>query len=323
MNQWWFGLVVLFGCQHVVLGHAVSLSTGDLTIQGRRATYELRLPTYEAAHIPEPARDLFRHVSFSEGGSSARIVQQACRGEQQDASFRCTAVYEFEAEPESVDVRCTFTEITVPNHVHVLRAVKAGAEDQAVFDMTFQNATLNFQPPSPAFQALAEIAGGAVRGAAGAAQILLLVALVLAGRSRRELAALAVCWIISQAIVAVAVPWTGWYPAPRFVEAAAALSVAYLAVEILFFPTAAYRWAVVSVLGAIHGLYLALLLQTTGLHAAYLLAGAALAQLALIGVFAIVWRFISKAAGQLQPARIASLLLLVTGLGWFVVRLRS
>jgi hypothetical protein len=201
--------------------------------------------------------------------------------------------------------------------------VKAGAEDQAVFDMTFQNATLNFQPPSPAFQALAEIAGGAVRGAAGAAQILLLVALVLAGRSRRELAALAVCWIISQAIVAVAVPWTGWYPAPRFVEAAAALSVAYLAVEILFFPTAAYRWAVVSVLGAIHGLYLALLLQTTGLHAAYLLAGAALAQLALIGVFAIVWRFISKAAGQLQPARIASLLLLVTGLGWFVVRLRS
>jgi hypothetical protein len=77
------------------------------------------------------------------------------------------------------------------------------------------------------------------------------------------------------------------------------------------------------VLGAIHGLYLALLLQTTGLHAAFLLSGAALAQLAAIGILAIVWRLISKAAGQLQPARIASLFLLATGLGWFVIRLRS
>jgi hypothetical protein len=278
---------------------------------------------YEAAHIANPARDLCRHISFSAGGRPARIVRQACREEQEDQSFRCTAVYEFEAEPDTVDVRCTFTEITVPNHVHVLRASNGGADDQAVFDITFQNAILKFQPSSPAFQAFAEVAGGAVRGASGAAQVLLLAALVLAARSRRELGVLAVCWIFSQAIVALVVPRTGLYPAPRFVEAAAALSVAYLAVEILFFPAAAHRWAVLSVLGAIHGLYLALLLQTTGLHAGYLLAGAALAQLAVIGIFALLWRLISRAAGQLQPVRIASAVLLAAGLGWFVIRLRS
>ena len=316
-------LAVLLVCPHVLMGHAVSLSTGELKIDGSRATYELRLPMYEAAHIANPARDLFEHISFSAAGSRARIVQRSCREEQPDGSFRCTAVYEFSAEPASVDVNCTFTAITVPNHVHVLKATNGGMDDQAVFDMTFQKATLNFRPSSQTFGAMMGIAGGAVRGASGIAQILLLAALVLAARSRRELAILAASWIVSQALVALAVPWTGRYPAPRFVEAAAALSVAYLAVEILFFPSAGHRWAVVSVLGALHGLYLALLLQTTGLQVAYLLTGAILAQLAVMTILAVAWKLISKAAGQVQPVRIASAILLAVGLGWFVIRLRS
>src|ERR1035438_8268711 len=66
-----------------------------------------------------------------------------------------------------------------------------------------------------------------------------------------------------------------WQPAPRFVEAATALAVAYLAVEILLLPQAGARWLVAGVLGALHGLYFHLFVQTTGYSPALVLAGAA------------------------------------------------
>ena len=69
-----------------------------------------------------------------------------------------------------------------------------------------------------------------------------------------------------------------WQPAPRFVEAATALAVAYLAVEILLLPQAGARWLVAGVLGALHGLYFHLFVQTTGYSPALVLLGAALAE---------------------------------------------
>jgi hypothetical protein len=35
-------------------GHMVSMSTGDLKVDGARASYELRMPMYEVAHVREP-----------------------------------------------------------------------------------------------------------------------------------------------------------------------------------------------------------------------------------------------------------------------------
>ena len=94
------------------------------------------------------------------------------------------------------------------------------------------------------------------------------------------------CWDRSRACW----PWAtcAWQPAPRFVEAAAALTVAYLAVEILLLPEAGARWLVAGVLGVFHGLYFHLFLQTTGYAPALVLPGAALAELAAIAMLALV-----------------------------------
>ena len=96
----------------------MSMSSGDLAISGARAHYELRMPLYEVAHVPNPARALLEHIRFS----GARLVHSECRADPARGTYLCAADYEFAAPVERVDVECTFAAITVPTHVHLLRA---------------------------------------------------------------------------------------------------------------------------------------------------------------------------------------------------------
>ena len=45
--------------------HVMSMSSGDLAIVGARANYELRMPLYEVAHVPNPERALLEHIRFT------------------------------------------------------------------------------------------------------------------------------------------------------------------------------------------------------------------------------------------------------------------
>jgi hypothetical protein len=114
-----------------------------------------------------------------------------------------------------------------------------------------------------------------------------------------------------------------WQPAPRFVEAATALAVAYLAVEILLLPQAGARWLVAGVLGALHGLYFHLFVQTTRYSPALVLAGAALAEMSAVALLALVLSRVGRMAKALRPVQLAASALLVFGMAWFLIRLRS
>ncbi|MEO8371068.1 MAG: hypothetical protein ABI806_17930, partial [Candidatus Solibacter sp.] len=57
--------------------HVMSMSSGDLAIEGSHAHYELRMPLYEVAHVASPERTLLEHVRFS----GARLVRSECRGD--------------------------------------------------------------------------------------------------------------------------------------------------------------------------------------------------------------------------------------------------
>jgi len=52
--------------------HVMSMSTGDITVQGNRAHYELRMPVYEIAHVKNPDTSLFEHIHFSTAGQEGR-----------------------------------------------------------------------------------------------------------------------------------------------------------------------------------------------------------------------------------------------------------
>ena len=312
---------LLLACH--AFAHVMSMSSGDLTIRGTSAHYEFRLPLYEMPHVPNAAQSLFAHVVFSSGGHQAQLRDPSCREDVAHGSYVCTADYEFAAPVDSLDVECTFHAVTVPNHVHLLRVENGGKHDQALFDISFPRAALRFRPPTAWETAITQAGGGIFRALGGAAQIVFCASLVLAARSRRELMLLTAMFLAGQITSVMVVPLTAWQPPARFVEAAAGLTIAYLAVEILALPNAGMRWLIVAVLGAFHGLYFELFLRTTGYRASYVLSGAVFAEIALIAILALLFSYLGKALAVLKPVPVCASALLVTGLAWFFLRLRS
>jgi len=314
MRPWW-----IFVVAWPAWGHVVSMSSGDLIIEGAHARFELRMPLYEMVHVHSPERALLEHIRFA----GARLTTQSCRTDAVRDVYLCTAEYEFASPPERVDVECTLAAITVPSHVHLLRAQMDGKQDQGIFDRSFTRATLRFRPPSPAEIVLTQAGAGLLRALGGPVQVLFLAALVLAARTRRELLALAAMFVAGEAASVLVAPHAAWQPNPRFVEAAAALTVAYLSVEILLLPKAGARWLIAGVLGLFHGLYFRLFIQTSGYSAIPVLSGAVLAEIAAIALLALLFRPLGRLVRALRPVEVSASALLVFGMVWFFLRLKS
>ena len=301
--------------------HMVSMSTGELKVDGNRVHYELRIPMYEVAHVREPEHTLLDHVRFKSGGAWGKRSNESCREDQ--GTYICSADYEFPAPAEELTVECTLASVTVPNHVHLLRAYRGDKTNQAVFDLSFTTADVRFRPPTAWETAMKEIAAGFMRAAGGLAPLLFLASLTLAARSRRELAALTVAFLTAEGLACLLMPKVGVPLSPRFIEAAAALTVAYLAFEILLLPQSRIRWLIVGVLGLFHGAYFSVFLAESGYGAAGFLCGVAIAELFLIILFAFILSRLIRLKAIPRAVPIAAGLLLTIGLVWFFVRLRT
>jgi hypothetical protein len=287
-------------------------------VEGNRAHYELRIPTYEVAHVRDPERTLLDHIRFRSGGSWAKVSAEVCKDEQ--GTYVCTADYEFPVPVEELQVECTLASVTVPNHVHLLRAYRGDKTDQAAFDLSFTTAEIRFRPPSAWETALLETTSGFMRAAAGLAPLLFLASLVLAARSRKELITLTVAFLVAESLACVIAPRIAFPLSPRFIEAAAALTIAYLAFEIILLPKSGMRWMVVGVLGLFHGAYFSIFLAQSGYHAIPFLCGVAAAELLLIAVFAVVFGWLTRLAWMKRAVPVAATMLLTMGLVWFFVR---
>jgi hypothetical protein len=304
-----------------LVAHMVSMSTGDLKVDGARASYELRMPMYEVAHVHEPEHTLLDHIRFESGGAWAKPSGQACRQEQD--TYVCTAEYQFPALVETVQVECTLASVTVPNHVHLLRAYRGDKTDQAVFDLSYTQAEIRFRPPTTFETATREISAGFMRAAGGLAPLLFLVSLVLAARSRRELAALTASFLAAEILACAIAPRIRLQLSPRFIEAAAALTIAYLAFEIVLLPRSSMRWLVVAVLGLFHGAYFAAFLTESEYHFATFLTGVVICELFLIALFAFLLHQLMRLSFLRRAVPVAASLLLAIGVTWFFLRLRA
>jgi len=296
--------------------HMVSMSTGELKVEGSHAHYELRIPMYEVAHVHEAGHTLLDHVRFKSGGAWGTPSGQSCKDEQ--GTYVCTADYQFPAPVETIQAECTLASVTVPNHVHLLRAYRGDKVDQAVFDVSFTTAELRFRPPTALETGAAEVAGGFMRAAGGLAPLLFLASLALAARTRRELILLTISFLGAEALACVIAPHISIPLSPRFIEAAAALTIAYLAFEIILLPNSGMRWLVVGILGLFHGTYFAMFLVESGYHAATFLGGVAAAEVLLIATFSVVLHRLTVRSKRTVP--VAATVLLAVGVVWFVVR---
>ena len=136
-----FAILLLCAC--TAAAHVMSMSSSDLTVDGARAHYTLRMPLYEITHVSNPEQTLLENIRFS----GARMLKHECHSDPTHDAYLCSADYEWSTPVDRIDVECTFPRITVPNHVHLLRAEMGGKHDQAVFDLSFTRATLRFRPP--------------------------------------------------------------------------------------------------------------------------------------------------------------------------------
>lgn len=315
-------LAVLLSLALPLVAHMVSISTAELRVEGSTGQYKLQMPLYETETMDDPQSTIFEHLRFSSSGQEGQAEDVRCREQPEDDQYVCEATIEFPIEVEQIEVECRLYQVTVPNHVHILRAFRGEVADQAIFDFTAATAEINFIPPSFWETFSQQFGAGARRAAGGLASLLFLIALVLAARHRKELYALAGMFVAGQAVACFLVPLINWHPAPRFVEAAAALTIAYLAVEILLLPEAGQRSLVVGVLGLFHGLYLALFLRETQFSELYVLPGAVAVDLLLIALLGAIWAKLRPTAERFRLDKVLAGILLVFGLGWFFYRLR-
>jgi hypothetical protein len=301
--------------------HMVSMSTGDLKVDGAHANYELRMPMYEVAHVHEPEHTLLDHVRFRGGAVWAKVSGESCKQEQD--TYLCIAEYQFPAPVETLQAECTLAAVTVPNHVHLLRAYRGDKTDQAVFDLSYTQAEIRFRPPTAFETATREITAGFMRAAGGLAPLLFLVSLALAARSRRELVALTASFLAAETLACAIAPYLRLSLSPRFIEAAAALTIAYLAFEIILLPDSSSRWVVVAVLGLFHGAYFAAFLGESGYHLTTFLTGVILCELILIALFGLVLDRLTRLSFLRRAVPVAASLLLAVGVAWFLLRLKA
>jgi hypothetical protein len=280
--------------------HVVSMSSGELHVDGRTATYELRIPMYEMAHVTHPETALLDQVKFE----GARRTSSNCR--EQDGTYVCHADYEFDHPvPDKIEVECTLFQVTVPNHVHLLYAVQGPNSDQQVFDQSFRQAEVRFHPPSRAELIAKAAAAGIARLFKSVSGLLFLAVLVLAARNTREMGILTIAFLAGEWL---ARPFSLRIPmsfSPEFLEAVLALTVAYLAAEVVFLPDSQARWAVVPVLGVAHGL------PFSAFPPSYLTA-ASVTQAILLSILWLVARKVPT--GWRRPA---AGVMLMAGIGWF------
>ncbi len=162
-----------------------------------------------------------------------------------------------------------------------------------------------------------------MRAAGGLAPLLFLAGLVLAARSRRELAALTASFLAAEALACTISPRITLSLSPRFIEAAAALTIAYLAFEIILLPQSSMRWLVVAVLGLFYGTYFAAFLTESGYHFATFFSGVAICELLLITLFALILDRLLRLSFLRRAVPVAASLLLAVGVAWFFLRLRA
>jgi len=280
--------------------HVVSMSSGELHVDGRTATYELRIPMYEVAHVSNPETALLDHVKFE----GAQRTSSLCM--EQDGAYVCRATYEFEQPvPDKIAAECTLFEVTVPNHVHLLYAVQGTNSDQEVFDQSFRNVEVRFHPPSRPELIAKDAAAGIVRLFKSVSGLLFLAVLVLAARSAREAGILTMAFLAGEWLARPLSPHIPLAFSPGFLEAVLALTVAYLAAEVVFLPESRARWMVVPALGLAHGLAFA------PFPPLYLTA----AQIVQAVFIVTLWLFARKM--PLGWRRPGAGVLLIAGIGWF------
>lgn len=161
--------------------------------------------------------------------------------------------------------------------------------------------------------------------------LVFLLGVVLVGGRWRSILLVVTAFTLAHSITLALAALGVWAPSPRVIEPAIALSIAYVGVENYFVSDAEGRWRITLPFGLVHGFGFAGALQEIGLPQAEVPRALVLFNLGVeagqVAVLALVLPLLAAARrrGWLTPeaVQVASALIVLAGLVWFVERIAS
>jgi hydrogenase/urease accessory protein HupE len=159
--------------------------------------------------------------------------------------------------------------------------------------------------------------------------ILFLFGLLVIGTGLRNLVAIVTSFTVAHSMTLAVATLGVVQPVPWMIEAAIALSIAYIGFENLLVQNPRYRWKITFVFGLVHGFGFATVLREMHLPRAGLVvslfsfnAGVEIGQIAIVSVMYPVLLAIARTSYRVPISRIVSSAIAVIGLFWFCQRVR-
>jgi hypothetical protein len=338
--------------------HALGLSRGEYTPRGAEVAADLVLRSEDAARAaPGLDADGDGHVTAAELEAARPALQAAfvdpltvsadgapCRGTLRAAALdppdgvALHADFACPRPPAHLTIRLGFLERLPAGHRHLATVHLPGGDVDALAALDHPDIDVTLgQQGSPGFASL--LRAGVEHILSGLDHLAFLVALVLGGtlvraqaRARGEalpatigpLIATLTAFTVGHSLSLAVATLGGFAPPPRLVEAAVALSVAYVGAENLLARSVRHRWAITLPFGCVHGFAFAGGLLPLGVPRAQL-PGALLAfnlgveagQIAVLAALMVPLSLLHARGWYPALARGLSVAVLILGLIWF------
>jgi Predicted membrane protein len=334
-------LAVLALCALVpgaVRAHALRLSTGDVTVEGRRVQATLQFARVELDVLrPE---DVAATVQVSVDGASC-VLTSASTAPVQEDGVAVTARWECPRAPGRLRMVLGFLDRLPQGHLHVALLRLPGGTVQRTARASAPVLEVEARPGAwagaPRFLRL-----GAEHIFQGTDHIAFLIGVLLLGGTIRQLLAIITAFTVAHSVT-LALATLGWVvPPPRIIEPLIALSIVAVAVENLLAlrrplsgdrlrSAIAHRWRLTFGFGLVHGFGFAGALRALELPRSVLAPslltfnlGVELGQLVIVALAWPVLRWLRGLRGM-WPAGMRWASLAVAGLGayWLVDRVLS
>ncbi|RPH68202.1 MAG: HupE/UreJ family protein [Myxococcaceae bacterium] len=322
----------------VARAHALRLSTGEVTIDGRRVQAVLQFARAELDVLrPE---EIPATVQVSSDGAPCVLAGSSVAPVQEDG-VAVTARWDCPRSPGRLRMALGFLGRLPEGHLHVALVRSPGATVQRTARASAPVLEVEAQPGAWA-GAGRFLRLGAEHIFQGADHIAFLLGVLLLGGSFRQLVGIVTAFTVAHSLT-LGLATVGWVvPPPRLVEPLIALSIVAVAVENLLSlrpplsaervrVAIAHRWRLTFAFGLVHGFGFAAALRALELPRALLApslltfnVGVELGQLVIVALAWPVLRWL-RGVGRVWPAGIRWASAAVAGLGvyWLVDRVVS
>lgn len=350
-------LAVLVACllgQAPAAAHAGSMAFWKVTVEAGTARSEIVVSLLDFGWSPEAlaspeqggalskarrvaiARELLEHFVVLERAAPvpARVV--SARLLPSSGSFEVVATHSLTDDAAPLAIRSTFHELTDDSHRVIARVERDGTTAALVVTTDAPQYALPDAVPTSRLRSLAPVGSrrallllGIEHILTGYDHLVFLLCLLVPGGTWRSRVAIVTAFTVAHSVTLVLAALQVVTPPARFVEAAIAMSIAYVAIENLLHDEPRTRWPTAFGFGLVHGFGFAGMLNVLDMPVGAFLSsvvafnvGVEIGQLAVVAVAVPLVAFVSAHAWHRRLVQSTSVIVCGLAVYWIVERLQ-